>query len=160
MIGELPASVLVIGNAGDHGFDLARRRNRAERAFLIRLSSTVRLVTEPQGEMASDREGLVSSWPVEAPQRGRPPLRVRRIRAAGKVPGTAVWLLTNVLERARLSVALASRFSKLRWGKEGMFPTSQRTLKQVKRSAARCAPCVARRLARCWRRHCSWPRGR
>jgi hypothetical protein len=132
MIGELPATALVICDAGYDGFALACALSRAERCFLIRLSSKVRLLSEDQVEMASYREGCVYYWPKEAQEKGRPPLRVRMMRIAGKTAEKDVWLLTNVLDPERLSVEQASRFYKMRWENEGMFRTYKRTLNKVK----------------------------
>jgi hypothetical protein len=132
MIAELPATALVICDAGYDGFELATALTGARRGFLIRLSSKVRLLSEDQVEMASYREGRVSYWPMDAQKKGRPPLPVRMIRVAGKTAAKDVWLLTNVLEPERLSVAQAGRFYKMRWENEGMFRSYKRTLKKVK----------------------------
>jgi hypothetical protein len=132
MIKELPATALVICDAGYDGFELALALTRARRGFLIRLSSKVRLLTEDRVEMASYREGGAYYWPMEVQQKGRPPLPVRMIRIAGKTSGKDVWLLTNVLEPERLSVEQAGRFYKMRWENEGMFRTYKRTLNKVK----------------------------
>jgi len=132
MIEELPENVLLMCDAGYDGFELALALTRARRCFLIRLSSKVRLLSEDQVEMASYREGHVYYWPQEVQKKGRPPLRVRMIRIAGKTPDKDVWLLTNVLDPQRLSVPQASRFYKMRWENEGMFRTYKRTLKKVK----------------------------
>jgi Transposase DDE domain len=132
MIGELPATALVICDAGYDGFELASALSRAERCFLIRLSSKVRLLTEDQVELASYHEGRVYYWPKEVQEKGRPPLPVRMIRVAGQVPAKDVWLLTNVLDPERLSVAQAGRFYRMRWENEGMFRTYKRTLNKVK----------------------------
>jgi hypothetical protein len=132
MAGALPEAALVICDAGYHGFDLACALDRAERAFLIRLSSKVRLLTEGDVELSTYRQGPAYYWPVEAQREGRPPLRVRMIRVAGSTRRSDVWLLTNVHDEARLSVGQASRFYKLRWENEGMFRTYKRTLNKVK----------------------------
>src|SRR4051794_34603383 len=132
MIGELPATALVICDAGYDGFELASELTRARRSFLIRLSSKVRLLTEDQVEMASYREGRAYYWPLKWQKAGCPPLPVRMIRIAGKAAGKDVWLLTNVLEPERLTVAQAGRFYRMRWENEGMFRTYKRTLNKVK----------------------------
>jgi Transposase DDE domain len=131
MIDELPAAALVICDAGYYGFELASALTR-EHSFLIRLSSKVRLLSEDHVEMASYREGLVYYWPNAVQKNGGPPLLVRMIRVAGKVPEKDVWLLTNVLDPERLSVEQASRFYKMRWENEGMFRTYKRTINKVK----------------------------
>jgi Transposase DDE domain len=132
MIDELPAMALVICDAGYDGFKLAWALTHAQRCFLIRMSSKVRLLTEDHVEMATYREGRVYYWPMEVQEKGHPPLPVRMIRIAGKTPDKDVWLLTNVLDPERLSVEQAGRFYKMRWENEGMFRTYKRTLKKVK----------------------------
>src|SRR5205085_8718487 len=70
-------------------------------------------------------------WPQEARRRGLPPLRVRliRVRAAER---RDVWLLTNVLDKQRLSAGQAGRYYRWRWENEGLFRTFKRTLAKVK----------------------------
>ena len=43
-----------------------------------------------------------------------------------------VWLLTNVEDRRRLPVELASQLYRWRWENEGLFRTYKRTLKKIK----------------------------
>src|SRR4029079_5254974 len=43
-----------------------------------------------------------------------------------------VWLLTDVLDPARLSAATAGKFYRWRWRNEGMFRTYKRTIKKLK----------------------------
>jgi len=43
-----------------------------------------------------------------------------------------VWLLTNVEDRRRLPLKLASQFYRWRWESEGFFRTYKRTLKKIK----------------------------
>jgi hypothetical protein len=100
-------------------------------AFLIRLSSVVTLYTERDAAPpAGWREGAVYYWPPR--QRGLPPLRVRLLRVRAKKKGGEVWLLTNVLDRRRLSHAWAGQFYRWRWESEGLFRTYKRTLAKVK----------------------------
>ena len=46
-----------------------------------------------------------------------------------------MWLFTNVENRRRLSVEIASKFYRWRWENEGFFRTYKRTLKKVRLSA-------------------------
>jgi hypothetical protein len=137
LIPTLPGRALVITDAGFNGYDLAAAILRSGGSFLIRMSSKVRLfVAEPVDREQFD-EGAVTYWPLEARQKQLPPLPLRLIRVRGRrqVKGQRrkvdVWLLTNVLNRQRLSVAQAARFYRLRWENEGLFRTYKRTLAKV-----------------------------
>jgi len=59
-------------------------------------------------------------------------LHLRLIRIRAKRCRNDVWLLTNVLDKQRLSHALAGRMYRWRWQNEGCFRTYKRTLKKVK----------------------------
>jgi hypothetical protein len=131
LVRQLPQAALVIADAGYVGFDLARTLAAAEVAFLIRLSSVVTLYTEQDvAASAHFREGAVYYWPPR--QRGLPPLPVRLIRVRGKKKSQDVWLMTNVMDRQRLSHAWAGQFYRWRWESEGLFRTYKRTLAKVK----------------------------
>jgi Transposase DDE domain len=130
LVRQLPKAALVIADAGYVGFDLARTLAAADVAFLIRLSSVVALYSE--GDLPRSRrfrEGHVYYW---SPRKRRvPPLPIRLIRVRGKKTGD-VWLMTNVMDRARLSHAWAGQFYRWRWESEGLFRTYKRTLAKVK----------------------------
>jgi hypothetical protein len=46
-----------------------------------------------------------------------------------------VWLLTNILDPAKLSLATASKFYRWRWRNEGIFRTYKRTINKMKLSS-------------------------
>jgi hypothetical protein len=135
LLPTLPPGALVVADAGFHGHDLAAAILAAGGSFLIRMSSTVRLLVE--GAVEADRfdQAEVMYWPHEARRGHRPPLRLRLIRvrprrrAKGRRPAD-VWLLTDV-GAGRLSVAQAERFYRMRWENEGLFRTYKRTLAKV-----------------------------
>jgi hypothetical protein len=59
--------------------------------------------------------------------------RLIRVPAKGKSKGKGdVWLLSDVLDSARLSVATAAQFYRWRWRNEGMFRTYKRTINKRK----------------------------
>jgi hypothetical protein len=129
LLRQLPKAALVIADAGYVGFDLARKLTGADVCFLIRLSSVVTLYTEGEVPRSTRfREGRVYYW---APRKRVPPLPVRVIRVRGKKKGD-VWLMTNVMDGARLSHAQAGEFYRWRWENEGLFRTFKRTLSKVK----------------------------
>jgi Transposase DDE domain len=137
LIGTLPKLALVIAAAGFHSDGLAAALLAANRSFLIRMSSKVRLFVDPALDRDRFDQALVTDWPREARRQQQPPLRPRLIRVRGRrvVQGTRrrvdVWLLTNVLDPKQLSVSQAALFYRLRWENEGLFRTYKRTLAKV-----------------------------
>jgi hypothetical protein len=132
LLATLPALALVIADAGYTGFPLACTLVEAQVAFLIRVSSTVRLYALDETPLEGWREGEVYYWPDAAQKQGRPPLRLRLLRIHSPKRKVDVWLLTNVLEAQRLSAEAAGQFYKMRWENEGFFRTYKRTLGKVK----------------------------
>ena len=129
----LPADALVITDAGYRGFDLLVALRRHGAHFLIRLSSVTTVYTLEHRRVRHFNDGqVVYYWPAKVQRSGKAPVKGRLIRIPGRKRGKDVWLLTSVLEPARLSVAQASRYYRLRWGSEGFFRTYKRTLHQWK----------------------------
>jgi hypothetical protein len=65
-------------------------------------------------------------WPAHAQHRGLPPIKGRLLRL-GKV-----WLLTNILDRQKLSHKTALRIYSWRWRNEGLFNIYKNMLNKVK----------------------------
>jgi hypothetical protein len=130
LLPTLPALALIVADAGYVGYELLLGLMRADRAFLMRLSSQAPLYTLPGGAVSTFREGLLYYWPLQVQQAGRPPLPVRVLRIHGRKGD--VWLMTNVLDAARLSRASARTFYRWRWRNEGLFRSYKRTLGKVK----------------------------
>jgi hypothetical protein len=135
-LGSLPASALIVADAGFDGYDLVGAILGAGGSFLIRMASRVHLITDGPSDAARFGQGTVSYWPKEAQKAGRPPLRLRLIRLRGRARGGGkrpadVWLLTNV-PAAKLTATRAARFYRLRWENEGLFRTYKRTLAKVR----------------------------
>jgi hypothetical protein len=130
----LPAAALVVADAGYVGYDVARALVEAQVHFLIRLSCQARLYSARAGRPERFRDGEVYYGPgaKEKGAAGKPLRRLRLLRVRGKKKGSDVWLLTNVLGRQRLSVALAAQLYRWRWESEGLFRTYKRTLAKVK----------------------------
>jgi Transposase DDE domain len=131
MLDVLPPQALLVADAGYLGFDLAKQLMHKQISFLIRMSSNVTLYTQEQVALEGFREGLVYHFPAQR-QKQEPPLHLRLIRVRGKKKKNDVWLLTNVLESKRLSVASAATFYRRRWENEGQFRAYKRTLAKVK----------------------------
>jgi hypothetical protein len=130
LLRTLPAQALFVADAGFLSYGLFAALGAARVPFLIRLSSRAYLYTEGSVALAHFRQGVVSYWPRWAQEAGLPPIRARLLRVRGKQAD--VWLLTNVLERARLGRRQAGRFYRWRWGSEGLFRTYKQTLQKVK----------------------------
>lgn len=131
MLPLLPKAALLVTDAGYCGFDLAQQLVQHKVCFLMRMCSNVTLYTERQVALEHYREGVVYHF---APQKMKQPLplRLRLIRVRAKKKKNDVWLLTNVLDRKRLSAADAALFYRWRWENEGQFRAYKRTLSKVK----------------------------
>jgi DDE family transposase len=131
MLPLLPAAALLIADAGYCGFALAKQLVQHHVSFLLRMSSNVTLYTERAVAREHYREGLVYHFPAQS-KKQEPPLRLRLIRVRARKKKDDVWLLTNVLDRQRLSAASAATFYRRRWESEGQFRAYKRTLAKVK----------------------------
>ncbi len=129
LLPTLPEKTLVVADAGYVSYALYRSILDAGQAFLIRMSSRAYLLSEKMVPMEQFKEGWVYYWPQEAQQKGKPPVRARLLRVAGK--GGDVWLLTN-LDRHTLSRRWAKRIYRWRWRNEGTFRTYKHTLHKIK----------------------------
>jgi hypothetical protein len=127
----LPAAALLVADAGFCGFEVARQLVRQDVSFLLRTSSNVTLYTERRVQLGRYREGLVYHFPAQD-KKQQPPLRLRLLRVRARRKKDDVWLLTNVLDRRRLSAAGAAAFYRRRWESEGQFRAYRRTLAKVK----------------------------
>jgi hypothetical protein len=128
LLPTLPPQALVVADAFYLGYDLFRAIMQARASFLVRLSSRVCLYTLAEQPLEQFAEGPVYYWPKE--YRDRPPLLLRLLRIRG---GTAdVWLLTDVLDRQRVSHRLAAQIYRWRWKNEGLFRVYKRMLRKVK----------------------------
>jgi hypothetical protein len=133
LLSELPRLALLVADAGYFGFRLAEQLVQRKVMFLLRMSSNVTLYTLKNVRMEHYREGEVYYWPSQKDRKkGAKPLHLRLIRIRAKRRCNDVWLLTNVMDKQRLSHALAGRMYRWRWQNEGCFRTYKRTLKKMK----------------------------
>jgi hypothetical protein len=136
MLVTLSPQALIIADAAYIGYELFQAILLTRRSFLVRMSSKVHLYTAERTELATWSEGLVYYWPVYVQEQGRPPIPCRLIRVPAK--GQAkhdVWLLTNILDPARLSAKTAAKFYRWRWRNEGIFRIYKRTINKIKLSS-------------------------
>jgi Transposase DDE domain len=131
LLPTLPAGALLVADAGFNGYGLAQAIVAAGASFLIRASGKDSLYVEAAVPAEGWSQGRVYLWPQEAQRKGQPPLPCRLIRVRGPHQRD-VWLLTDVLEAARLPAAVAARYYRWRWENEGLFRTYKRTLAKVK----------------------------
>jgi hypothetical protein len=130
LLATLPQGALVVADAGFPGADVIRHMINQNKDFLLRVGSKNTLLADLVPTLGW-ANGVVMLWTKRDQDAKKLPLFLRLIRVCQ--PGKAdVWLLTNVLQPARLSVEQASRFYRLRWESEGFFRTFKKTMKQVK----------------------------
>jgi hypothetical protein len=136
MLNTLPTLALIIADAAYMGYELAWAILGSKRSFLLRLSSKNYLYTSEEAVLTEWTEGLVYFWPERAQKKGEPPIlcRLIRIRASGKAKKD-VWLLTDLLDPARLTAKTAAKFYRWRWRNEGLFRTYKRTINKIKLSS-------------------------
>ena len=130
LLGTLPPETLLVADAAFVGYDLLQTLTGSGRWFLLRLSSRAPLYVPDKATLRHYCEGLVYYWPQWAQRQQLRPLPVRLLRIRGKK--VSVCLITNVLEKDRLSHKSASQFYRWRWRNEGLFRTYKRTLGKVK----------------------------
>jgi hypothetical protein len=136
LLGTLSAETLIVCDAAYMGFDLVRAIVATGRSFLFRMSSRVNLYTLEKAALEDWSEGVVLYWPETARKKGHAPMTCRLIRVVSKGKAQRdVWLLTDVLDPARLSVATAAKFYRWRWRNEGVFRIYKRTINKLKLSS-------------------------
>lgn len=136
LLGTLSPRALIICDAAYMGYDLVQAILRSRRSFLFRMSSRVRLYTRERKELTTWSEGPVWYWPKKVQDKNGPAIPCRLIRVpARKGAKRDVWLLTDILDPERLTVAAASRFYRWRWRNEGAFRTYKRTIGKLKLSS-------------------------
>jgi Transposase DDE domain len=127
MLPQLPAGALVLMDAGYSGYELLKDIITSGRSFILRVGAGVELLEGLGYDYQRRGKGVVSLWPKSARRRGGPPLTLRLVSVIGK-RGRRMHLLTNVLERSRLSDAAARKMYRLRWGVEVLFRSIKQTM--------------------------------
>jgi hypothetical protein len=136
LLKTLSDKALIVCDAAYMGYELVKAIVKDGRSFLFRMSSKVHLYTLDKTTLKKWTEGPVLYWPKYAQEQGMEPIHCRLIRvvAKGKTKHD-VWLLTDILDPARLSVATAAKFYRWRWRNEGVFRTYKRTINKLKFSS-------------------------
>jgi DDE family transposase len=123
--GKFPKDTLFCGDAGFVGYPLWSEILRNGAHFLVRVGANVNLLTE-SADFQRQQNGLVLCWPKAMMKAGQPPLRLRLVRV--RIGKTKVWMLTSVLDAARLSDRQMVKLYKMRWGIEIEFRGLKQTL--------------------------------
>jgi hypothetical protein len=141
MIGRLPRRSLLVADAGFVGYELLADLGRANKSFLIRVGSNVRLL-QKLGYFQREGEQTVYLWPDNQQKTDRKtgwpkgkPLTLRLIAVNGR-QGKTMHLLTNVLESSKLSDRAAQRIYTLRWGIELFYRSLKQKLQRRKMCSA------------------------
>ncbi len=131
MLRWLPASALIVADAGYVGYEVAATMILAKVYFLVRMSSNATFYRETDEPLHEFREGIVYYWPKTQQNEGKPPIRGRLMRIHSSRHKVDVWLFTNVEDPQQLSWETAGTCYRWRWENEGFFRTYKRTLKKV-----------------------------
>jgi hypothetical protein len=148
IMARLPASALGVFDAGFLGYEWARTIIELQRNFLVRVGANVRLwVDELNATLSAEwHDGEVWLWPDK--RRAQAPLVLRLIRiecaVAGRAKKNEMWLVTNVLDEAKLTRAEAAELYRKRWrASECTFRDWKKTLGASKLQSR--TPAVAER---------------
>lgn len=126
---KFPKNTLFCGDAGFVGYPIWSSILQAGGDFLIRVGGNVKLLSE-QAEIKHLDNNIVLCWPKEKMQSGDPPLRLRLVKVTvGKTP---MWMLTSIVDRAKLTKKQIVRFYKMRWGIEVGFRGLKETFEKRK----------------------------
>jgi Transposase DDE domain len=131
LIATLPLCALVVTDAGYQSYLLAWELVGTGNSFLMRASTQTIFYVADAADMAVEgeyeqvtaealdqwAEGEVYYWPREAQtSAGRQkPIKVRLIRIKARKKKNDVWLVTDVLDRKRLTAETTGKYYRMRW---------------------------------------------
>jgi hypothetical protein len=124
-----PKNTLFCGDAGFVGYPLWSHILQSGADFLVRVGANVSLLTE-SAEYRLQENGIVLCWPKAMMQSMQPPLRLRLVKI--RLGNTTAWMLTSILDPAKLSKKQMIRFYKMRWGVEVEFRGLKQTLDRAR----------------------------
>jgi hypothetical protein len=136
MLCLLPASALLVADAGFVGYELLRDILAGGRSFLIRVGSNVSLLQE-LGYAQVENGQTVYLWPQKCQKKDVPPLALRLIVLTRR--GKSIYLLTNTSPES-LSEEQASILYEMRWGIEVFYRSMKQTLSHRKMLSAAPGP--------------------
>jgi hypothetical protein len=130
MAQALPPQCLLLADGNFVGYRIWQALAQQRRDFLIRVGGNVHLLKKLWPDAALEKKGdIVYAWPKSMQHKCSP--LVLRLISVGK-GASCVYLLTNVLDRRRLSRKAAGKIYRLRWGAELFYRAFKRTLGFVK----------------------------
>jgi hypothetical protein len=127
--GVFAINTLFCGDAGFVGYPLWSQILQKGADFLVRVGGNVSLLAE-SADFRMQKDGLVLCWPKAMMQSGQPPLRLRLVQV--QIGKASVWLLTSVLDPAKLTMKQMIRLYKMRWGVEVEFRGLKQTLDRAR----------------------------
>ena len=128
MLGEMPENSLMTADAGFVGYEFWKALLDANHDFVIRIGGNVKLIK--QLGYAREYDHTVYLWPDKAARKKMPPLVLRLIVIHdGK---QAVYLVTSISSKQRLSDKQAIEIYRYRWGIELFFRTFKQTFGRTK----------------------------
>lgn len=120
---KFPKNTLFCGDAGFTGYEFWNDIIQQRHSFLIRVGANVRLL-KGLGH-ARQGDGIVCLWPNASARKKQPPIVVRLIEIKNELG--SMYLVTNVLDERKLSIAALKRLYPLRWGIELHFRAVKQT---------------------------------
>jgi len=123
--GNFPQDSLLCGDAGFVGYPLWSLIMQSGADFLVRVGANVSLLTE-KADWRLLKNGIVLCWPKDMLKSNQPPLRLRLVKI--RLGNTTAWMLTSVLDPAKLTNNQIIMFYKMRWGIEVEFRGLKQTL--------------------------------
>jgi hypothetical protein len=129
MLDSAPAGSLLTADAGFVGYDFWNTVLDADRHLLVRVGSNVKLLK--QLGYARESEGLVYLWPDRAAKRRLLPLVLRMV-VVTNVDREPVYLVTDVMNKRKLSDAKMAAIYRKRWGIEVYYRHCKQTFDRRK----------------------------
>ena len=126
---EFPELTLFCGDAGFVGYPLWKSIIDTGSDFIIRVGANASLLSE-YATIERLKDGIVLCWPRDRMAAGDPPLKLRLVRV--QVGKTKMWMLTNVLDRQKLTKKQIVRYYKMRWGIEIEYRGLKQTIDKHK----------------------------
>ena len=131
MLATLPARTLIVADIGFGGLDLLTELTKAGVSFVIRCGLNSTLLVDKTRQQIERAGGCryVCLWPRHG-RKSRNPLRLRLVVVKDR--RRRMYLLTNVMEPARLSRPMATELYRARWGIEVEYRGLKQTMERRK----------------------------
>jgi hypothetical protein len=129
MLASAPAGSLLTTDAGFVGYDFWKNVLNADRHLLVRVGSNVKLLKKLG--YARESDGLVSLWPDRAAKKRLPSLALRMVVVTNE-DRQSVDLVTDVLNKRKLSDAKMAAIYRKRWGIEACYRHCKQTFERRK----------------------------